>query len=119
MPQILIVEDDRDFSRSLELVLGLSEQRTLTASSAEEALQLIADRVDQLRLIFIDIKLPKMDGIACLQEILSRWPNVRCVVMSGYRDHAYIDRALSAGAAEVLLKPFKTEKFLALVKKYI
>lgn len=119
MAEIMIVEDDRDFSKSLELVLGLREQQALTASSAEEALQLIAGRVDQLRLIFIDIKLPKMDGISCLQEILSRWPNVRCVIMSGYRDNAHIDRALSAGAAEVLLKPFKTEKFLALVKKYI
>lgn len=119
MPQIVIIEDDLDFSKSLELVLGLYERQALIASSAEQALALIAEKAERIRLIFIDIKLPQMDGIACLQEILSQWPDMKCVIMSGLRDRESMAQVRAAGAVDVLLKPFRTESFLALVNKYI
>lgn len=119
MAQVLIIEDDPDFSMSLELVLGLSDLTAVRAKSAEEALSLLAEKEIGIRLAFMDIKLPGMDGIECLQRIRSGWPDIACVVMTGFRDRERLDRAHSAGAAEILLKPFGMEHFLKLVQKYL
>lgn len=119
MAHILIIEDDPDFSSSLELILGLRDVNVLAATSAENALQLLEERSAEVGLVFMDIKLPGMDGITCLQEIHSRWPEIICITMTGFRDNDRLDRARSAGATEILLKPFRMEKFIGLVEKYL
>ena len=119
MSNVLIIEDDPDFSMSLELVLGLRDLTAVRATSAEEALLVLEGQNEEIGLAFMDIKLPGMDGIECLRNIHSRWPDIPCVIMTGFRDRDRLERARSAGAAEILLKPFAMEQFLTLVKKYI
>jgi len=119
MEKVLIIEDDPDFSKSLELVLGLHDLTAVRAPSAEEALAQLEKRDGNIDLVFMDIKLPGMNGIECLQEIHSRWSAIPCVIMTGFRDNERHERARSAGAAEILLKPFRMEQFLSLVKAYI
>lgn len=118
MQKILIIEDDPDFATSLELNLGLRGLSAECAASAEEALALLEDRAHEIHLVFMDIKLPGMDGIDCVRKIVSCWPDLTCVIMTGFRDQERIERARSAGAAEVLFKPFRMDRFLALVDKF-
>lgn len=118
MADILIIEDDPDFAMSLELVLGLRNLEAVSAKSAEDALSLIEKRQGNFHLVFMDIKLPGMDGIACLEEVHSRWPDIKCIIMTGFRDKERIDHARSAGATDVLLKPFGMDKFLTLIEQH-
>ncbi|PLX95474.1 MAG: hypothetical protein C0619_01310 [Desulfuromonas sp.] len=119
MDHVLIIEDDSDFATSLELILGLHELQAVHVASGEDALALLERRQGNIRLAFMDIKLPGMDGLSCLQEIHSRWPEIICIVMTGFRDKERLDRAHAVGAADILLKPFRMEKFVDLVKRYL
>jgi DNA-binding NarL/FixJ family response regulator len=52
----------------------------------------------------LDIRMPHMDGLACLDLIKKRYPNVRVVVLSAYTDHQHIEAALRRGATAYLVK---------------
>ena len=118
-PHVLLVEDDPDFAASLELALGLIDVSVKKAFSAEEAIEMVDSGEHNFRLIFCDIKLPGADGIACLTELFSRNEKFVGVVMTGFRDEALFDRARSAGAEEILLKPFRMSEFMDLAKRYM
>jgi DNA-binding NarL/FixJ family response regulator len=55
-------------------------------------------------LVLLDIRMPQMDGLACLDLIRRRHPKVRVVVLSAYTDHQHIESALRRGAAAYLVK---------------
>ncbi len=116
---VLLVEDDPDFSASLELALGLIDIVVDRAGSAEQAIEMFENKAHNFRLVFCDIKLPGADGISCLETILSMNKGVVGIVMTGFRDEALFERARNAGAAEILLKPFKMSEFMGLAKKYL
>lgn len=116
--KILIVEDDRDFASSLEMALELIDRKSVVAGSAEEALQLLRESRDEISIGFFDIKLPGEDGISCFEKIRQERPGMVGVIMTGFRDEQVMERARSAGAVEILLKPFKMANFMELAKKY-
>ena len=116
---VLLVEDDSDFATSLELALGLIDIDVERAGSAEQAIELFGSAKSNFRLVFCDIKLPGADGIACLEQLRSLNSDLVGVMMTGFRDEALFERARNAGAAEILLKPFKMSDFMGLAKKYI
>ncbi len=116
--KILIVEDDRDFAASLELALDLAGLEALVATSAEEACRLVREGQGEIRVGFFDIKLPGEDGISCFESIRAELPELVGVVMTGFRDEKLMERARSAGAVEILLKPFRMVRFMELARKY-
>jgi NarL family two-component system response regulator LiaR len=54
--------------------------------------------------VLLDMSMPAPDGLECVQEIRSSWPNVRTVVLSARDDQESIDSALLAGANAYVLK---------------
>ena len=116
--RILIVEDDPDFAASLELALSLVNLSVVLAGSAEEAHEIFAAGAEDINAGFFDIKLPQEDGITCFENIRIGNPAFVGIVMTGFRDEKLLQRARDAGAAEILLKPFKMAYFMDLAKKY-
>lgn len=116
---VLLVEDDYDFASSLELALSLVDIQVERAGSGEAAIARIENGPSDFKIVFCDIKLPGIDGISCLEEILSRNKNIIGVVMTGFRDDALFERARNAGAEEILLKPFRMSEFMELAKKHL
>jgi DNA-binding NarL/FixJ family response regulator len=72
------------------------------AVSAVEALPLIG-RTDP-DLVLLDIRMPQMDGLACLAKIRERHPNVKVVILSGVDEPEQIRTALEQGAAAFVVK---------------
>lgn len=116
---VLLVEDDHDFAASLELALGLIDLEVETVRSTEQAIERFASGQTAFRLVICDIKLPGADGIACLEALRERDRNLVGIIMTGFRDEALFERARSAGAAEILLKPFHMSDFMNMTKKYL
>ena len=54
--------------------------------------------------MLIDLSLPGMDGIELMRELRSRYPDLRCAILSGHRSKVYAHRALAAGARGYVLK---------------
>jgi CheY-like chemotaxis protein len=116
MPErnVLIVEDDVDFAGTLTMSLELHNHKASVAHNGLDAINLVNEQ--EFDICFLDIKMPGMTGIECLQAIKKILPNkTRFVMMTGFRDQETLDRARQVGAENILLKPFKMADFISCV----
>lgn len=101
---ILIVDDEKNIrltlSQSLEL-LGLPVQ---TAVNGEEALQKLGE--GRFGLVFLDLKMPGMDGMEVLRRIKDNWPTVRVIIITAYGTIESAVEAMKLGAVDFVQKPF-------------
>lgn len=106
----LVVEDDHDVRRLVEIVLNERRHRVLLASSGEEALAIIKD--DPPDVVLLDWSLPGMDGLSVAAEIrsIASCEDASIVLMTGRESPADQVAALNAGANDYLTKPFRLEE---------
>lgn len=110
---VLIVDDERQIRRFLEISLQAQGYETLSADSGAEALKLAATR--SVALVVLDLGLPDMDGHQVLQR-LREWTRVPILVLSARSGEAEKVRALDAGANDYLVKPFGVEELGARIR---
>jgi DNA-binding NarL/FixJ family response regulator len=104
MSSILIVEDHSIFGKALVRLLTEKAHIDVVAviSSGEEALEKISDL--DIDLVLVDVSLPRMTGIQLVSVIHEKFPDVRCLMISGHMTPFYVQRALEAGARGYILK---------------
>ena len=112
---ILIVDDEEKIRTTLRGVLQDEGFRTLEADSGENVLDLVAEW--QPRLILLDIWMPHLDGIALLDQLQSREPELPVIVISGHGTIETAVRATKLGAADFLEKPFSLDALLRSVQR--
>jgi DNA-binding response OmpR family regulator len=112
---ILIVEDDPDFAESLIIALGVRNCHVDVARTGEEAIRKFRNL--SYDIAFMDIKLPGKNGVESLVEIRGFCPDAHIVMMTGFSEAALLDKALQAGAADILRKPFRLKDLFAYVDK--
>jgi two-component system chemotaxis response regulator CheY len=107
--KLLIVDDSNIMRRAIEKYLR-SNKFTLvgTASDGEMALQLFKKHLPDL--VTLDITMPKMDGLACLDQMLKVKPQAKILIISALKDPATGLQALKKGAKGFLPKPFTAEQ---------
>ncbi len=110
---VLIVDDERQIRRFLEISLQAQGYETLSADSGAEALKLAATR--SVALVVLDLGLPDMDGHQVLQR-LREWTEVPILLLSARSGEAEKVRALDAGANDYLVKPFGVEELGARIR---
>jgi len=113
LTKVLVVEDDPDFAESLVIALGIRSCAVDVARTGEDAIRLFRD--NRYDIAFMDIKLPGMNGVQSLQEILGFQPDARIVMMTGFSEASLLDQARKAGAMEVLRKPFRMRELLGII----
>lgn len=111
--RVLVVEDDRDFAESLVIALGTRKCQVDIAGSGEEAVRKF--RHSRYDIAFMDVKLPGMNGVQSLAEILLVAPDAKVVMMTGFSEQSLLDQALRTGAMDVLLKPFRMRELLGYI----
>lgn len=108
----VVILDDEPWSREVVKSLGrwtdLGLSVVAEADDGEAGLVLI-DRCNP-HILITDMRMPGIDGVALLQEVSSRHPNIRIIVMSGYDDFAYLRQALRSKAEDYLLKPIDPDE---------
>lgn len=67
--------------------------------------------------VITDIRMPVWDGLRLLEEIKKNFPYIKCIVISGYSDFNYAQKALKLQIFDYLLKPVNNEKLCAVLKK--
>ncbi len=112
---ILIVDDEKNIRRTLQMVLGGAGFDSLEAGSAEEGLQLLEQQ--EVDLVILDLKLPKMNGLEALQQIRSRteWSRLPVIVISGHASVAEAVEAVQMGATDFFEKPLDRDRVLVSV----
>src|SRR5436305_12690855 len=112
-PILLSVDDDSDVLRAIEHDLRSRygpDYRVLASDSPEKALDLLKQlkvRNDSVALLLADQRMPKMDGVAFLQEAMHIFPDAKRALLTAY---AYTNAAISAinqaGINYFFLKPW-------------
>jgi DNA-binding NarL/FixJ family response regulator len=99
MARLFLVEDHPIMRQTLVTLLEREKDLVVCgeAETGEEALQKLGEVAANL--VLIDMSLPGMDGLMLLTEVRARWPQLPCLVLSGYDEPVYVNQVLAAGAA--------------------
>ena len=101
--RVLVIDDDQRIRDVVQRSLQRDGVTVNTAGGGDEILPITADRRPDL--VFLDLKLPGMDGPSLLEEIRRGWGNVPVIVITGFPDGQLMERALSFGPVTLLSKP--------------
>ena len=110
---ILIIDDEVQIRRLLEITLSASGYKISEASTGKEGLTLAATR--QPALIILDLGLPDADGLEILKK-LREWYEKPILILSVRSSEDDLIKALDNGANDYLTKPFRTGELLARIR---
>lgn len=110
---ILIIDDEVQIRRLLEITLSANGYKISEASTGKEGLAMAATR--QPVLIILDLGLPDADGLDILRK-LRQWYEQPIIVLSVRKSEDDIIKALDYGANDYLTKPFRTGELLARIR---
>jgi len=114
---ILLVEDSEDTLALLQTIFAQEGAIVTTASSAAEALEVVATRKPGL--IISDLGMPEMDGYEFLKRVrrLPEMSEIPAIAISGYASEEDRKRALAVGYAALVAKPIDVEALFALIQE--
>jgi FixJ family two-component response regulator len=101
---ILIVDDEKNIRLTLSQSLETVEIPVQTAVNGEEALQKLQQ--GQFGLVFLDLKMPGIDGIEVLRRIKEEWPKTQVVIITAHGTIESAVEAMKLGAVDFIQKPF-------------
>ena len=107
---VFVVDDDPSMRRSLESLLRSVGHDVRLFSSAPEFMQAV--RKDAPGCLVLDVRLPGMSGLAFQQELTKAGIGLPIIFITGHGDVPMTVRAMKAGAAEFLTKPFDDQVLL-------
>lgn len=110
---ILIIDDEIQIRRLLEITLSANGYKIVEASTGKEGLIMAASH--QPSLITLDLDLPDMDGMAVLKS-LREWFHKPIIILSVRSLEEDIVNGLDKGANDYLIKPFHTGELLARIR---
>ncbi len=114
--EVLIIEDEPQIRKLLEITLESNGYKVLQAETGKEGIIQAASHPPEL--ILLDIGLPDKSGHEILKE-LRQWYNKSIIILSVQNNETDIVTALDNGATDYLSKPFRTAELLARIRSAI
>jgi NarL family two-component system response regulator LiaR len=114
--KVLLVDDHAVVRSGLAAVLLTHDDLQLVAEagSGEEAVRLTERyRPD---VILMDLVMPGMDGVAATRAIHERWPDIKIIILTSFKEKDMVDGALKAGAMSYLLKNISADELVKAVR---
>jgi len=113
--RILIVDDEEDLTLGYSKCLSKVGYEVVTAHSGEKALEYLREEIFDL--VFLDIRLPKMDGMEVLKYAFEIDPDLIVVMMTAHGSVETAVQAMRIGAHDYLMKGFDHEELRVVAKK--
>lgn len=111
--EILIIDDEEQIRKLLEITLRSNNYVVSEAATAKEGIIIASNHPPDL--IILDLVLPDKDGLEVLQE-LRQWYTNPVIILSVQNSEEIIIKALDSGANDYLSKPFRTGELLARIR---
>jgi two-component system response regulator PilR (NtrC family) len=112
--KILVADDEQSMREFLDIMLKKEGYKVSLASNGEEVLKL-AEK-DIFDLILMDIRMPKLDGIAVLKKIKALSPETIVVMITAYASTDTAIKAMKEGAYDYVTKPFKVDEIKLIIR---
>ncbi|WP_338018412.1 response regulator [Lederbergia galactosidilytica] len=110
---MMFVDDESIEREGLRLMLERNREEVEVVAEAQNGKQAIELALSHKPdLIFMDIKMPEIDGLEAVKQILVELPNTKCVMVSAFDTFDYAREAMKFGIKEYLLKPSKVAEVL-------
>ena len=116
MTRVMVVEDDRDISEMLSIVLKDAGMDVDLVDRGDEVIK--SFRQNPPDLVLLDLMLPGKDGVTVCQELRNE-TLVPIVMLTAKSDTTDIVKGLEAGADDYMVKPFKDQELLARIKSQL
>ena len=114
---ILIAEDDLTSFYFLSKILNRADLNIIHAKNGKEAVEFVRNR-PEISLVLMDMKMPVMDGLEAIKEIISIRPDIPIIAQSAYAFTEEKETALEAGCIDYLTKPIEQDILLNMINKY-
>jgi len=115
---VLIVDDEVDMCWALENILTLEGYKTHIATSGKGGLELIQQLHSNIGLLFLDVKLPDIDGMKFADFVRQHYPEIKIIIITGYyyRDSDPVQQGIAKKLLDGFIgKPFNiSERRLAI-----
>jgi two-component system nitrogen regulation response regulator NtrX len=116
-PRVLVIDDESAIRDSLKMTLEYDGYDVMQAATGEEGVKLVEREAPDL--VFLDIKMPGMDGIEVLQKLRHLVEVTPIVVISGHADINTAVEATKLGAFDFIEKPLERERVLVTVRNAV
>ena len=113
--KILIVDDEKNMRFFLREALAKEGYDIMTAESGAEAVEVLGQ--SHFDCVLLDIRMPKMDGIQTLEQLLKINPEVPVILMTAYGTKEVAMEAIQKGAYDYFTKPFDIDEMRIVVKR--
>ena len=117
MIKILIADDQELIRQSLLIILRTKSGFKVT-DAVKNGLEVIQSiRKEKPNVVLMDIRMPKMDGVACTQIIKENYPDIKIIILTTFDDDEYVFNALKYGASGYLLKGISIDELTGAITK--
>jgi CheY-like chemotaxis protein len=104
---ILLVEDEEAVRKLASTILQSNGYKVLEAGNGEEALRIAQEQNgNPIHLILTDVVMPGMSGSQLAERLVSQWPEMKVLYMSGYTDNAIVHHGILDQGKPYIQKPF-------------
>lgn len=114
--KILVADDEESIRKLLSVVLRADDYDVILAQNGQQAIDLFNEHND-IDLMLIDIRMPKIDGLQVLERIKQNHKNVPIILMTAYAGIETAVKALQQGAFDYIVKPFDLNDMKSLINK--
>lgn len=111
---ILVVDDNKDFADVFCSILRSNNYGAQSCYSGPQTIEKM--KKETFDIVFLDIRMPEMDGVQTLKEVMKIQPETTVIMMTGYSVDELVHRALEEKASDIIYKPFEIDKVLSLIR---
>lgn len=114
--RLLVVDDEPSILSAIKRLFRGQGWEVITVTSGKEALALLEQ--GPVALVISDMRMPEMDGAELLEQVFTRWPNTKRILLTGYADTAATIAAINRGKIwRYVAKPWNDEDLLVTVQQ--
>lgn len=116
-PKILIVDDEKDICKALELLLKREGYSTTSVYSGEDAIEKL--KTENFDIVITDLKMARVDGMAVLDKAKEINPDTPVIMMTAFASIESAVEAMKKGAYDYIVKPFHNEEIRLTIRKVL
>jgi two-component system, cell cycle sensor histidine kinase and response regulator CckA len=117
--KVLVVEDEVSILKLAETILISLGYSVLTANTPNEAIRLARNHTGEIHLLMTDVVMPDINGWDLADRLLSFYPNLKCLFMSGYTTNVIADRGVLDEGIHFIQKPFSKKELAAKMREIL